>query len=43
MDELEKLDQVYRLARQVCDPIDFAQRQKNLVYTICDLLLKTVE
>jgi hypothetical protein len=40
MDELNKLDQIYQHARQICDPIDFAQRQKNLLYAVCDFLLK---
>jgi hypothetical protein len=40
MNELNKLDQIYRYATAVCDPIDFAQRQKNLMYAICDFLLK---
>ncbi len=38
--ELLKLEQKYLLARQICDPIEFAQRQKNLVNAICDVLLK---
>jgi len=40
MNDLEKLDFAYQLALKICDPIDFAQRQKNLVYAISDYLLK---
>lgn len=42
LDDLDKLDCAYQKARQICDPIDFAQRQKNLVYAICDYLLRPI-
>jgi len=40
INDLERLGFAYQKALQICDPIEFAQRQKNLVYAICDYLLK---
>lgn len=40
---LEKLSAAYELARGVCDPLDFPQRQKWLLYEIAECLLDEVK
>lgn len=40
MTNYELLEKVYRESRNICDPIDFSQRQKNLVYALADYILE---
>lgn len=43
LERLKILKYEYILAQKVCDPIDFLQKQKTLLYAICDCLLKPLE
>lgn len=36
---LEQLEQLFQYTCQVCDPLDYAVRQRNLVYTLTNYLL----
>lgn len=36
---LEQLEQLFQYTNQVCDPLDYAIRQRNLVYTLTNYLL----
>jgi len=36
---LEQLEQLFQYTCQVCDPLDYAIRQRNLVYTLTNYLL----
>ena len=38
--ELYKLYQIYKKAKSVCNPLEFQQRQLDLLYKVSELLLK---
>lgn len=40
---LEKLSSVYNEALCVCDPLEYQQRQKRLLYAIAHVLLEELE
>ena len=39
----EDLGLVYKNARNVCDPIEFQARQRDLLYAVCDYLLNPIK
>ncbi len=36
---LQQLEQMFQHACQVCDPLDYQIRQRNLLYTLCNYFL----
>jgi len=43
IENLKKLKRQYEYAKSICDPVDFAQRQKNLLYQVCDFLIRPLD
>ncbi len=43
LERLRRLRKHYDFALGVCDPIDFAQRQKDLVYAIVEHLIQPLQ
>lgn len=39
MKNLQQFEQMFQHACQVCDPLDYEIRQRNLLYTVCNLML----
>jgi hypothetical protein len=39
MKNLQQFEQMFQHACQVCDPLDYKIRQRNLLYTVCNLML----
>ncbi len=39
LNNLTQLEQLFQHTCQVCDPLDYAIRQRNLVYTLTNFLL----
>lgn len=41
--DLLELHKYYKEATQVCDPVCFQNRQKNLLWKLCEIILKDME